>query len=99
MTNAAHIRPENAQKIAMKNGGATSYLYDNRKGETCAQDFFGKSRKFKAYRFTDAARPATYVKDTTASVQARKDADAKRRADPHRAHTLDTGVILYTSWG
>lgn len=99
MTDTAHFRPENAQKIAMKNGGATFYLYNNHKGEPCVQLFIGKSRKPKAFRFRDPVARTDYVSRVIANVQSRKEEADKLRKTRNRPHNLDAGVILYTSWG
>ncbi len=99
MTLHEQLRPENSQKISVKDGLATFYSYTNRAGQPCVMVLKGRSRKAKQFRFTSEASRSKYIEQQVQAIISRKEAAKARRAERNKPHNLEPGVILYTNWG
>ena len=99
MTTTTHISPAGSHKIAMKNGGATFYTYDDQKGRPCVWIYYGKSKKPKRFYFSSEARRSAHIENVIAQVNEIYNETQKRRTERNQPHTLGKGLILYTSWG
>ncbi|WP_420415816.1 hypothetical protein [Marinovum algicola] len=92
--------PENAQKIAMKSGGAVFYCYTDNGGRPCAVCFVGRAQKPTwRYYFRNPEVRAERIAKQIASVQDREIRKAKQRAERNKPHNWETGLILFGSWG
>lgn len=99
MTNAAHAIPNNARKVAMKSGGATFYLFEDKSGKPCVRFYKGKSTKAKTFSFRSPDFRGKYIENIITNINASEKEAAKRRAERNKPHNLEKGLILYTSWG
>ena len=99
MTNTTLTRPANSTKIAMKCGGATFFLFTASNGRPAVTFYRGRSKKAKCYGFRCESQRGKWIERTIASIAERKAETAKRRKQANRAHNLESGLILYTSWG
>ena len=99
MTELAHIRPDNSTKIAMKSGGATFYAFSDRAGRPCVRYYKGKSQKCKTYHFRSEEFRSKYIAGIISNIDTAEREKANQRAERNKAHNLEKGLILYTSWG
>jgi hypothetical protein len=95
--------PKGARKVAMKDGGATFYVYE-RAGAHFALAFFGKAMKPAwHFRFGSEAARAKRIEGAIAGAQAsaRKKAErkAEKAAEAAKGHGWEPGLILVSSWG
>lgn len=96
----AYYIPKGAVKVTMKSGGATFYLYKNAADQNCAMCFVGNAQKPTwRFRFLTEADRTKKIKAQIEAVNARSAEMAKRRSERNKAHSLEKGLILYTSWG
>lgn len=94
-----HYVPTGAAKVVHKATGSEAYLY-NSAGRPCAVVFLGKAQKPTwHYRFKDEAARAKRIADAFATVSARQQMAADRRAKRSQPHKLQEGHILVASWG
>lgn len=92
--------PKGAARVAMKDGGAVFYLYRTKAGEPAAVCFVGRAEKPTwRYRFRSDAEREQRVRRQIEVVRQRATDRAERRKRSNRPHTLEKGLILYTSWG
>lgn len=92
--------PKGAVKVAPKGVDVVFYIFQNKAGQPCAMAFVGKAQKPTwHYRFSSIAAREKRMAELVASVKARADENAKRRAARNKPHNLGPGVIMYTSWG
>jgi hypothetical protein len=98
MTKVAQIRPDNARKIAMKNGKATFYLYTNKSGQPCVREYIGRRRARNYYFRSDKGRCA-HIAQMIESVLANEKAKKERQEARKAPHNLQPGQIMVSSWG
>jgi len=92
--------PDNARKIAMKDGGAVFYLYENSKNQPCALCFVGRAQKPTwHHRFLNDKNRETKIATQIEATQKRIEDREARRAQRNKPHGWEKGLILYTSWG
>jgi len=101
-----HWRPEGSVKVSSKISGAVVYLSRGSKtGRPSAVGYRTAGGKMMAfnYSFKSDERRAEYVaeflKGCDATVAARKDRAAARKADMAKPHNLKVGDVLHGSWG
>lgn len=93
-----HI-PTGSQKIALKDGSATFYLFADTQGRPSVFGYLGKSQKPKRYYFGSESNRIKWMEKVAKAQADRNRATAERRAERNKPHTLEPGDILYTSWG
>ncbi|EBA18419.1 hypothetical protein RSK20926_11889 [Roseobacter sp. SK209-2-6] len=99
MTITARAIPENSTKIAMKSGGAEFHIYEDGKGRPCVVYYRGKSSKMNAFYFKTEERRASHIEGVIKNITAAEKRKAEERAARNKAHNMEPGLILYTSWG
>lgn len=96
---AARFIPKDSRKVALKDGSATVYLYQQRERFLAVmyRGTAAKAENHTLYR-TEEQR-AKAVSEFFKSVQASQQFRAQQRAERAKPNTLKVGDIVYTSWG
>jgi hypothetical protein len=96
--------PARSRKVAMKDGGAVFYLYENGQRQPAAVCFIGKAQKPSwHFRFASPAQRERRIASTIERVQAhqarRAEERARKAAEAAKGHGWEPGLILVSSWG
>lgn len=92
--------PKGARKIAMKDGAAVFYAFEDGNGNPCARCFIGTAGKPSwGYRFRSEAERARKIGEQISILKRNAEDKAARRAKANAGHNWEPGLILVSSWG